>query len=226
MHLLHACDLQADASNRSPFGRCVDSSLLLDGLSSPCCGHGSAGHCAPLLGCCRAAHRGHHGLHGMHDCDRLRASPQVAAAVGREAVGPLVWGPALGHRHCLVYHALAWVHVRQGRVDGKAADPARPARAQHPRSHHAAAVAIGIPWVPHRPLPSPAYAKGPEGCVPPGPCVSHDCILYRFYALVCAEVRMFVHSPILRRCPRRRACGPCHTSLSDRALRLPRTGTT
>lgn len=180
------------AAKRSPFGRCVDSGLLLDWLSSPCCGHCLACHRAPLRRSGYAAHRGHHGLHGMHDCDWLRASPSIAAAVGRKAVGHLVWGPALGYRHRLVDHALAWMHVGKGWVYRKAAYPALVSSAKHPRPDHAAAVAIGIARVdpcpcPHAPPPSHAwpvplhglpapckgsthtYAEGPEGCVPPRP---------------------------------------------------------
>lgn len=172
MRLLHAFGRLAISSSKSPFGRCVDSSLLLDGFSSPCCAHRLACHRAPLLRGACAAHRGHHGLHGMHDRHRLGASPEVAASVGRKAVGPLVWRPPLGYRNRLVNHALAWVQVRKGWVYRKAADPAWVSSAQHPRPHHAAAVAIGIPWVPHRPPPPLHAQKGRKASCPRPLCFS------------------------------------------------------
>lgn len=200
------------AAERSPFCRCVDSGLLLDWLSSPCCGHRLACHRAPLRRSGSATHRRHHGLHGMHDSNWLRASPRITAAVGRKAVGPLVWGPALGYRHRLVYHALAWVQVRNGRVDRQAAYPAWVSSAQHPRSHHAAAVAIGIARIdpcpcPHAPPPPHAWPvplhvllppakapplhtqKGRKAACPPAPVflmIAYYLGFMRLYAQMCA----------------------------------------
>lgn len=191
MRLLHAFGRLAISSSKSPFCRCVDSSLLLDWLSSPRCGHCLACHSAPLRRGACAAHRGHHGLHGMHDSDGLRAAPRIAAAVGRKAVAPLVWRPSLGYRNRLVNHALARVEVGKRGVYRKAANPARPPLPEDPRPHHAAAVAIGVPWVDRPPhaAPSPDMAKQPRGSCAPWPLKFHDCIFSRSYAQCHARLR-------------------------------------
>ena len=152
--------------------------------------HGTR-HGAPLMGCCRAAHRCNDLLHLANDSNGLRAAPRIAAAVGRKAVTPLVWRPSLGYRNRLVNHALARVEVGKRRVYRKAANPARPPLPEDPCPHHAAAVAVGVPWVDRPPhaAPSPDMAKRPRGSCSPWPLKFHDCIFSRFYAQCHARLR-------------------------------------